>query len=112
LFRICDDGSEASGRPRELAGHELSSALKVHHVEAITTGDSEQNLYAVSRVVDGWSPIQQSLPSWRSSDRNQKMRPFTATKVLAERVGDLAPTEGRSDSSQDCLHDMRIVGNA
>ena len=35
------------------------------------------------------------------------MRPFTTTKVLAERVGDLAPTEGRSDSSQDCPHDLR-----
>jgi hypothetical protein len=25
--------------------------------------------------------------------------------------GDSAPTEGWSDGSQNCLHDMRIVGN-
>ena len=25
--------------------------------------------------------------------------------------GNSAPTEGRSDGSQNCLHDMRIVGN-
>jgi hypothetical protein len=27
------------------------------------------------------------------------------------RGDDLAPTEGWSDRSQNCLHDMRIVGN-
>jgi hypothetical protein len=31
---------------------------------------------------------------------------------LNEYVGDLTPTESWSDSCQNCLHDMRIVGNA
>ena len=27
-------------------------------------------------------------------------------------IGDLAPTESRGDSGQNCLYDMSIVGNA
>ena len=31
---------------------------------------------------------------------------------LNECIGDLAPVESWGDSSQNCLHDMHIVGNA
>ena len=66
-------------------------------------------------IIHAWTSREVAQPvtaGWAVIRQQQKMRPFTTTKVLAERVGDLAPTEGRRDNSQDCLHDMSIVGNA
>ena len=41
---------------------------------------------------------------------------ISSNTVCSERIdclsiGDLAPTESRGDSSQNCLYDMSIVGN-
>ena len=37
--------------------------------------------------------------------------PHIASNCLNECGDDLVPTEGWGDRSQNCLHDMRIVGN-
>jgi hypothetical protein len=45
-------------------------------------------------------------------DGLQKRRSFSKAIYYLNECGDnLAPTEGWSDRSQNCLNDMRIVGN-
>jgi hypothetical protein len=52
-----------------------------------------------------------ALTKPRGMCRLLNFRLHIASKCLDERGDDLAPTEGRSDRCENCLHDMRIVGN-
>jgi hypothetical protein len=49
------------------------------------------------------------IPTTHSLTCRHRLRVTEVIDCL--RIGDSAPTEGRGDSSQNCLYDVSIVGN-
>jgi hypothetical protein len=98
---LINAGHQVLGLTRSDAGAASLAAAGEYCFRSVPAGSSLSTLAGNFRLYGSWP------------DQHPEVVSFSEViNSLNKSTGDLPPTENWGDSSQNCLHDMRIVGNA